>query len=219
MQEFKVYCRYVAGTVGNMLTDLFVQKDKSLPEQALRKNATDFGKYLQTINILKDPVEDWIEEKAVFIPEKELEKGKTHEDLIGILEYPEWSKGEILMEGMANMLGYAGNKRNDALEYVQEVPDSEIRRYLEVPYLLAVATENLARNEPERALDQELSIDIGKVSKILGFREEGTSFEDIRGELHSEPETVKTDSEIDPEILPKEAFPQPFPPVSRPDPE
>ena len=54
--DLERYCYFVAGTVGHMLTDLFVERLGLSPalEVALRANAESFGVGLQLVNILKD---------------------------------------------------------------------------------------------------------------------------------------------------------------------
>lgn len=56
MEELRVYCYAVAGIVGEMLTDLFIQNCSSLErvEGYLRERAPYFGEGLQLTNILKD---------------------------------------------------------------------------------------------------------------------------------------------------------------------
>ncbi|MFQ5719348.1 MAG: phytoene/squalene synthase family protein [Acidobacteriota bacterium] len=60
IQEMHRYCYYVAGVVGEMLTDLFCAHAADIDAQgaALRRRAVSFGQGLQMTNILKDIWDD-----------------------------------------------------------------------------------------------------------------------------------------------------------------
>ena len=68
--DLERYCWYVAGTVGHLLTDLFIIGFPAMGEQEfeLRRNATGFGLLLQMTNIVKDVTDDW-ERNWCFIPQ------------------------------------------------------------------------------------------------------------------------------------------------------
>ncbi len=70
IEDLEDYCYYVAGTVGRLLTDLFIAFIPQLPHETttlLSGLAIDFGVGLQLVNILKDVSEDF-ERGVVFIP-------------------------------------------------------------------------------------------------------------------------------------------------------
>lgn len=60
LPELDRYCYYVAGVVGEMLTDLFCDYSREIAEQqaSLQSYAVSFGQALQMTNILKDIWED-----------------------------------------------------------------------------------------------------------------------------------------------------------------
>lgn len=62
LRELREYCYVVAGIVGELLTDLFVNDAPALAtpavEAPLRDGARDFGEGLQLVNILKDADDD-----------------------------------------------------------------------------------------------------------------------------------------------------------------
>ncbi len=162
--ELHEYCHYVAGTVGELLTGVFSHHEET-PEE-LWDNYEDFGQYLQTVNIIKDPVEDLEEESAIFIPEEPLEENLDHNDLEQALRN---RNSEVVNPATMRMLERAEQKSDGAQEYIEMIPeDSEIRGYLEVPFLLAKATGREARNNPESVLDGELAVEKEEVLNILG---------------------------------------------------
>lgn len=161
MEEFHDYCHVVAGTVGDMLTDIFSYHEEMPGE--LSEYSESFGQFLQTINILKDPREDLESESAIFIPEEVLPG--THQDVINELQGGE---PEIIFEGVESLLEYAGQHGDAARNYIGLTPEkTEIRGYLEVPYLLARATAREARENPEKAVKGDLSIEKEEVMAIL----------------------------------------------------
>lgn len=60
LDELRRYCYVVAGIVGELLTDLFLEAEPNLAPFAdpLRSRAARFGEALQLVNILKDSVAD-----------------------------------------------------------------------------------------------------------------------------------------------------------------
>lgn len=72
IEELQEYCYVVAGIVGEMLTDLFLQERPHLAgaEPVLRKHARSFGEGLQLTNILKDAAGD-ADEGRRFVPQEE----------------------------------------------------------------------------------------------------------------------------------------------------
>jgi farnesyl-diphosphate farnesyltransferase len=69
IEELRDYCYAVAGIVGEMLTELYLEGRVELraPAEALRHRAAAFGEGLQLVNILKDAPRD-AEEGRVYLP-------------------------------------------------------------------------------------------------------------------------------------------------------
>jgi len=69
IDDLRAYCYAVAGIVGEMLTELFIQSRESMQQVApeLRKRAAAFGEGLQLVNILKDERPDAMEGRT-FLP-------------------------------------------------------------------------------------------------------------------------------------------------------
>jgi farnesyl-diphosphate farnesyltransferase len=60
LESLREYCYFVAGIVGEMLTDLYLEESPELAPSAdyLRTRARSFGEALQLVNILKDSARD-----------------------------------------------------------------------------------------------------------------------------------------------------------------
>lgn len=69
LPELRRYCYYVAGIVGEMLTELFLRGRPALDDSAgaLRERSAAFGEALQLVNILKDAADDAAEGRR-FLP-------------------------------------------------------------------------------------------------------------------------------------------------------
>jgi farnesyl-diphosphate farnesyltransferase len=113
--DLKLYCYWVAGIVGELLTDIFVfhHPPGLAAHQELRKLSRGFGEFLQLINILKDTHFDAASGR-VFIP----------------VEASRESIHELVLAG-----------RSDALTYIRtlEARDfpSDIMRFCRFLFLLA----------------------------------------------------------------------------------
>jgi len=75
LEELDRYCYYVAGVVGEMLTDLFVNHIDGLREKYhdMRRLAISFGQGLQMTNILKDRWDDY-GRGVVWLPREVFER-------------------------------------------------------------------------------------------------------------------------------------------------
>jgi len=75
LDELKAYCYAVAGIVGEMLTELFLEFEPALRSRAeeLRSRSVAFGEALQLVNILKDAGHDASEGRGYLPPETPLE--------------------------------------------------------------------------------------------------------------------------------------------------
>jgi len=69
LEDLKTYCYFVAGIVGEMLTELFLRGRPELSGKAayLRERASTFGEALQLVNILKDSAGDAAEGRT-YLP-------------------------------------------------------------------------------------------------------------------------------------------------------
>lgn len=75
LEELNQYCFFVAGIVGELLTELFAEFEPSFPRsgpelEAIIHDSHHFGLFLQKINILKDQLTDETQGRR-FIPSRE----------------------------------------------------------------------------------------------------------------------------------------------------
>ncbi len=195
MAQFEDYCFYVAGTVGNLLTDLFAYHNdfSEQKEKELRGNAEDFGEYLQTINIVKDPWKDYNEENAFFIPESILEEnGSSHEHMKSIFDGVSKNQ-EPVVSAIEDLIEHGEEKEQSAAEFIQSIPETatEVQKYVKIPYFLAVATSREAKINTGDALTEEgIKIDKLEAAQILSsidnWNSDDTTLEDRTNSLKTE---------------------------------
>ena len=161
------YCYYVAGVVGEMLTDLFIDHRPELaPRKAeLMRLAVSFGQGLQMTNILKDIWEDRAR-GACWLPRDEfarrgiqlsrLERGTTD---------PEYQ------EALRHLVGIAHGHLRNALEYTLHMPAREtgIRKFCLWALGMAVLTLRKINDNPAFGSGQEVKISRGSVKATLAL--------------------------------------------------
>jgi farnesyl-diphosphate farnesyltransferase len=137
VQELDNYCYYVAGTVGNMLTNITSKHNDIEDKSELRSNAQKYGLLLQLVNIIKDVNVDYNDENNIYVPENLTDRfGIEQEDIIKE-QYIDES------ESIVNILvNHAEDNILNAREYLSQLSDKQNAnvRTWSIPYLLAVAT-------------------------------------------------------------------------------
>ncbi len=143
--DLERYCYYVAGTVGHMLTELFVdefghQLDRNA-EVVLRHNSESFGAGLQLVNILKDVTDD-MERSVSYLP-----RNLCQEHGLEIRELFEPAKRDRAHAVAAPLLDIAEKRLGMALEYTLAVPPTQkgVRMFCLIPLWMAARTLVLAR--------------------------------------------------------------------------
>ncbi|MBC7793150.1 MAG: squalene/phytoene synthase family protein [Clostridia bacterium] len=147
LDETLRYCHYVAGTVGEMLTSLFIGYSAKTKqhEKFLRKHAGAFGRALQLTNILQDIHADMVR-GACWLPRTSLERhGLTPEMLI------DPRHGEAALAVLDEMIVVAYREARLAFEYVLAIPKHErgIRTFCLWPLFNAVLTLKALKGNAE----------------------------------------------------------------------
>jgi len=165
MHELEEYCFYVAGVVGQMLTELFcayAPEIRSQRERLLRL-APSFGQGLQMTNILKDL---WADRARgiCWLPREYFGKHTEGEsDLVDVL-----APGQ-LAEGIRRLVVVAHGHLRNALDYTLTLPRRErgIRRFCLWAMGMAVPTlDNIYHRSGVRSAS-EVKISRRKVRSIL----------------------------------------------------
>ncbi len=168
MPDLSRYCYYVAGTVGELLTDLFEldQPDLSAEQrQAARQLAADFGQGLQLVNILKDVAGD-LERGVVYMPQSLLEQHQLE---------PAQLLEPARREASLSLIREVGEQARQSLEraklYVRQWPlphGEPIRLFCSVPLLLALATlDELEQSDDTLSPGRTPKIGRGTLARLL----------------------------------------------------
>lgn len=140
------YCYYVAGVVGEMLTELFCDYSPVIAQRraGLSELAVSFAQGLQMTNILKDVWEDR-SRGACWLPQEVFSRHGV--DLSNLT--PEHA-GAGFSEGMLELVGVAHRHLRNALSYTLLIPGNEagIRRFCLWAIGLAVLTLRKIQENP-----------------------------------------------------------------------
>lgn len=143
------YCYYVAGTVGKLLTNLFINHAQHLnpkTEQKIRSHAVAFGCGLQLINILRDIGTD-LERGVCFIPHGLLHQLELTPQTL--LDDNNQRSRVMLLKQLAE---HARHNLTEAINYTLAWPTAEkdIRFFCAVPLGLALSTLNNINKDTDK---------------------------------------------------------------------
>ncbi|KAJ5778765.1 hypothetical protein N7520_002011 [Penicillium odoratum] len=138
IEEYDLYCHYVAGLVGEGLTRLFVEADLANP--ALLKRARlhkSMGLFLQKTNIIRDIREDFDDDRR-FWPQEIWSK---HVDNFEDLFKPE--NRDAALNCNAEMILNALEHVEDCLFYLAGLREQSVFNFCAIPQAMAIATLEL----------------------------------------------------------------------------
>ncbi|GMH39565.1 hypothetical protein BSKO_07463 [Bryopsis sp. KO-2023] len=144
VEDFDLYCHYVAGLVGVGLSKLFAGSGLENQEfQSLESLSNEMGLFLQKTNIIRDYLEDIEEEPAprMFWPRdvwglygKELEDFKAPENREGAIK----CLNHLITDALRHV--------PSCFEYMGKLKDPMIYRFCAIPQVMAVGTLALCYN-------------------------------------------------------------------------
>lgn len=143
--DLERYCYYVAGTVGHLLTDLFLEELGESKESELglrlREDAESFASGLQMVNILKDVTDDR-ERSWSFVPRTAVARQG-----IGISELCDVKVRARAHAAVAPLFDIAQSHLDGAMRYALSIPKSQvgIRLFCLLPLWMAARTLVVAR--------------------------------------------------------------------------
>lgn len=165
LRDLDHYCYFVAGVVGEMLTELFCHYlgDSAKRRAALMQLSRSFGLGLQMTNILKDVWEDrargvcwWPQDifAAEGIDLSRLEQSQNSNSFVAALQ---------------KLVGVAHGHLQNALHYTQLIPSDEagIRRFCLWAIGLAVLTLQNIHQHPEYHSGQDVKVSRKRVKQVI----------------------------------------------------
>lgn len=174
VRQMERYCYFVAGVVGEMLTELFC--DYSPPIDAQREKlmplAVAYGQGLQMTNILKDIWEDrrrgvcWLPRDIFLAAGVELEN------------LPEERGKPGFAVALSQVTGIARDQLDAAVEYIKLLPASEagIRRYCLWAVGMAVLSLRRIHGNPYFSGEKEVRITRSQVRGVIAATSACASF-------------------------------------------
>ncbi len=147
LHDMGQYCYYVAGVVGEMLTELFCDYSPAIDAQRdeMMRLAVSFGQGLQMTNILKDIWEDH-QRGACWLPRDIFAR---HD--VDITRKQPGKNAPGFEPALLELLGVAHAHLANALQYTLNIPASEpgLRRFCLWALCMAVLTLDKIRQRPD----------------------------------------------------------------------
>ena len=172
MTDMDRYCYYVAGVVGEMLTELFCDYSEAMNEnyKELMDLSISFGQGLQMTNILKDVWDDR-QVNACWLPQEIFEQYDLKLDQLSPNLDTDSLANDGFAEGMSELVGIARAHLENALKYTRYIPKSEtgIRRFCLWAIGMAVLTLRNIHNNPEFLSGQDVKISRRKVKATVAL--------------------------------------------------
>ena len=163
--QLERYCYFVAGVVGEMLTELFCDYSPRIDarRQELMPLAVSYGQGLQLTNILKDMWEDR-QRGVCWLPRDILEAAGVDPGRL-----PKGRDDPRFATALRQLVGLARGHLNDAVGYIKLLPAAEtgIRRYCLWATGMAVLTLRRIHANPGFTKEEEVRISRAQVRGII----------------------------------------------------
>jgi farnesyl-diphosphate farnesyltransferase len=167
--ECEDYCYYVAGVVGEMLTEIFCDHSPEIDARRadLEQRSVDFGLGLQMTNILKD-IRDDHRHGVCWLPREVFARYGYDLDRLG---QDLGDDGPAFSSGVRDLVAVAHAHLRRALEYTLAIDRSEVgvRRFLIWATLLATSTLRKISAQPLFQSGQEVKVSRRRVAAIVAL--------------------------------------------------
>lgn len=161
LEEWDLYCHYVAGLVGHGLSALFSasgHESQDLKDQLKLSNS--MGLFLQKTNIIRDYHEDLVDQRT-FWPE---EIWKIYASSLDW--FAKNPKSEKSRQCLNHLICNAMSHAIDSLEYMSSLKNPNIFRFCGIPQVMAMATMDLIYDN-EDVFRKTIKIRKGLTAKIM----------------------------------------------------
>ena len=163
--ELEEYCWYVAGTVGELVTELLADVADAEDAEAMREHARSFALLLQLVNVAKDVSDDYHEENNVYLPGAWLNDHGVDPDDVADPSNAE-SVGAVVERVTERARGYADGAQR-WLEVMPTAQGNTLAAWA-VPFLLAVGTiRELKRRPADVVVEGDVKISRAEVHAVL----------------------------------------------------
>lgn len=161
IDEYELYCHYVAGLVGEGLTRLFVASEYANPKLAERPSLTEsMGQFLQKTNIIRDIREDWEDGRRWYPKEIWSKHVDNWDDLF------EASHQTQALNCISEMVLDALKHAEECLFYMAGMREQSVFNFVAIPQTMAIATLELVFRNPD-VLKKNVKITKGDACQIM----------------------------------------------------
>eukprot|EP00668_Euglena_longa_P009347 GGOE01011280.1.p1 GENE.GGOE01011280.1~~GGOE01011280.1.p1 ORF type:complete len:443 (+),score=126.86 GGOE01011280.1:27-1331(+) len=173
VEEYEQYCHYVAGLVGHGLTRIFAASGLESPNIAARLDiANSMGLFLQKVNIIRDYLEDIVEDPPRMFWPKEI-WGQFTDDFHSFKDAANSVQAVKCLNAMVlNSLKHVP----DCMAYMGSLKNPSVFQFCGIPQVMAIATLAELYNNPKvftgvvkisKGLACQLMMDCSNMSALL----------------------------------------------------
>ncbi|WP_336034466.1 phytoene/squalene synthase family protein [Halobacterium yunchengense] len=164
VEELEEYCWYVAGTVGELVTELLADDASRSAAATMREHARSFALLLQLVNVAKDVRPDYREENNVYLPAEWLSEEDVRPE--GVTDPSNAAGvGSVVERVVGRARGYADGAQR-WLEAMPTTRGNTVAAWT-VPYLLAVGTMRELRERPHAVVEGDVKVSRSEVHAVL----------------------------------------------------
>jgi farnesyl-diphosphate farnesyltransferase len=161
IDDYDLYCYYVAGVVGEGLTRMFVESKFGNPALLSRPHLhKSMGLFLQKVNIIRDVREDF-DDHRIFWPR---EIWSRHVDKFEDLFKPE--NREKALNCSSDMVLNALDHADECLFYLAGLREQSVFNFCAIPQSMAIATLDLCFRNPTM-FERNIKITKGKACELM----------------------------------------------------
>jgi len=175
--ELEEYCEYVAGTVGDLVTNLLARDAPGRVVARLEEHARSFGLLLQLVNVAKDVGTDYAEENNVYLPAEWLAQAGVTADDLG-----DPDAAERVAPVVERVTARAASYLDGAQAWLEAMPEprGNTLSAWAIPFLLAVGTiRELERRPTDPVRRGNVKIPRAEVEAVMARFEAGTTAADL----------------------------------------
>jgi farnesyl-diphosphate farnesyltransferase len=161
IEEYELYCHYVAGLVGDGLTRLFVESELANPQLLVRTDLTEsMGQMLQKTNIIRDVHEDWVDKRRFWPKEIWSQYVDNWDDLFAL------ENREKALQCSSHMVLNALKHADECLFYMAGIRDQSVFNFVAIPQSMAIATLELVFRNPA-VFEKNIKITKGDACQLM----------------------------------------------------
>jgi len=161
LEDYNLYCHYVAGLVGIGLSELFAASEIESKELESKEDLSNsMGLFLQKTNIVRDYKED-LDENRFFWPEE-----------VWTLYSPKFKNFSVNPEKLESvsclnhMVNDALSHATDCLDYLKMLRNERVFRFCAIPQVMAIATLAEVYNN-QKVFTENVKIRKGLAAKLI----------------------------------------------------